>query len=214
VSGAQRQASGAGLAAIEVRGMTREAFLARVTLAAAAAYGAGAVGPFVREALALSPERREAVGDIGILNFALTIQFIEASFYEEGRRAAPLSGRARTLVDEIVANEAEHVRVLRQVIVDLRGRPVAPPEVSFRRAFGSRASALQVARDLEDTAVHVLVGSGRDLVSKEVLTRLASLAQVEARHSALLRVLQGGEAAPQAFEDTLSIPQARDRLSP
>jgi hypothetical protein len=212
MSGERASAGRSALAEVEVRGMTREAFLVRAALAAAAAYGAAAAGPAVRRALAVEAGRREAVGDMGILNFALTLQFIEASFYEEAGLAAPLG--VGGLLDEIASNEAEHVATLRRLIVDLGGRPVGPPEVFFGGAFRSRGSALEVAQDIEDTVVYTLVGVGREIISKEVLGRLSSLAQVEARHTALLRLRQGEDPAPQAFEDMLTIPQARDRLSP
>ncbi len=48
------------LAAIKVDGMTREAFLARATLAAGAVYGLGAVTPFVRKAMAQEPPATSA----------------------------------------------------------------------------------------------------------------------------------------------------------
>ena len=56
------------LAAVEVHGMSRAAFLTRGALAAGAVYGTGMVAPFVSRALA-----QAGGGDVGILNFALTL---------------------------------------------------------------------------------------------------------------------------------------------
>ena len=50
--------------------------------------------------------------------------------------------------------------------------------------------------------------------SKEVIEPIGSLIQVDARHSALVRLERGESPAPKAFEDTYTIPQARDRLAP
>jgi hypothetical protein len=197
--------------AIEVRGMTREAFLVRASLATATVYGAGALAPVVRPALA---QRGAAVGDLNILNFALTLQLVEQSLYDEARVTGTLGGEAGALRDELARNEADHVAALRALVVKLRGKPVSPPDVSFGGAIAGRSGFLELAQTIEDTVVAALNGMAPDIVSKEVIEGLGSLAQVEARHSALIRMVRGEDPAPKAFEDTLSIPQARDRLSP
>ena len=198
------------LAAIQVHGMTREAFLARATLAAGAVYGLGAVTPFVRTALA----QEEATGDLNILNFALLLEHLEATFYDQASQQVNLDSDAQRLTEELAANEREHVVALTKVITKLKGRPTAAPEVDFGNAFASQSSYLELAQIFEDTGVSAYNGAGPDLESKEALKLAGSIVQVEGRHAALIRMMRGEDPAPKAFDDALSIPQVQIRVSP
>ena len=85
------------LAAIDVQGLTRQSFIMRGAVTAGAVYGVGAVGPFVRRAIA-----QEGGGDVEILNFALTLEYLEAAFYTQGlKQVGDLSGDAKALATEI-----------------------------------------------------------------------------------------------------------------
>src|SRR6478752_5046937 len=115
----------AEIAEIEVTGHTRSAFLVRGALATGSLYGAGAVGSFVTQAFAQSG------GDVDILNFALTLEYLEAAFYKEGLAKAGLSGDAKKLAKEIGGHETQHVAALTQTIKKLGGKPVKAPGVTF-----------------------------------------------------------------------------------
>ena len=201
------------LAHVEGR-LTREAFLARTALAAGAAYGIGAVAPLVREALAKNQDRQEAVGDLNVLNFALTLALVAQSLFNQARDRARLGGRDRAIVDEIARDENAHVSRLRATISGLRGAPAASPEPDFGNAAGRRGSFLAVAETVENASVFALNTLVPQTSSKEVRLQLAAIAQVDARHSALISLIRGGNPAPKAFEDTLTVPQARERLAP
>lgn len=183
------------IAAVEVGGMTRGAFVLRGALAAAAVGGTAAVGPFVGRALA----QGGGSGDVDILNFALTLEYLEAEFYA----AAPagLPGEARMLATEFGRNEQAHVEALRDTITKLGGTPVAKPAFTF--PGGGASAYLMLAQTLEDTGVGAYNGAAPMIESKEVLAAAGSIVQVEARHAAAIRLLNEEPPAPMAFDEAL-----------
>ena len=201
------------LATVEVRGMTRGAFILRGALAAGAVYGGSAVGPFVKHALA--QEDGGTAGDIDILNFALTLETLEQTFYQEGLRLATgLSGDLQSLAQEIQANEAEHVEELTKLVQDLGGQPADAPEFDFGDAFQDSGSFLELAQTFEDTGVSAYNGAAPAIQEESVLTAAASIVQVEARHAALIRLQRGEEPAPTAFDETLDEQEVLEVINP
>lgn len=194
------------LAAVEVAGVSRQAFLVRGALAAGAVYGAGMISPFVRGAFAQGD-----MGDVDILNFALTLEYLEADFY---RRALELglSGDVRRVAAQFGRSEQEHVDALRATVKQLGGTPVASPRFSF--PMSDEKSFLKLAQTLEDTGVSAYNGAGPAIESKEVLAAAGSIVQVEARHAAVIRLLRGRVPAPDAFDTSLDEDQVLAAVKP
>jgi Ferritin-like domain len=184
------------LAAIKIHGMTRESFLLRSTLAGAAAYGTLSATGLVTRALADSSSV-----DVDILNFALTLEFLETEFYKlAADQVNGLSDDESKLTEELRDNEQEHVDALTATIKQLGGKPVAKPEFDFGGAFGSRATYLKTANTLEDTGVSAYNGAAPMIKSGEVLGAAGGIVQVEARHAALIRLIRNKPPAPSAFD--------------
>ncbi len=184
------------LATIKVHGTTRQAFLMRSTLAAGAAYGALSTTGLITQALAQS-----GGGDVDILNFALTLEYLETDFYTRAaKQVKGLSSYESRLTRELRDNEAEHVDALVATIKKLGGKPAAKPTFDFGGAFGSRAAYLKTANTLEDTGVSAYNGAGPMIASVEVLAAAGSIVQVEARHAAMIRLARGKAPAPSAFD--------------
>jgi hypothetical protein len=198
------------LAAINVEGVTRQSFMVRSALAAGSVYGLASVGPFVRQAIAQGGD-----GDVEILNFALTLEYLEAAFYEQAlAKTSGLSSEVTELATEIQENEAAHVEALMVTIKSLGGKPVAAPGVDFGNAFASEKSFLKLAQTFEDTGVSAYNGAGPAIKSGEVLAAAGSIVQVEARHAAAIRLQRGASPAPVGFDTTLTVDEVLSAVKP
>jgi len=196
------------LAGLEVKGMTRSAFILRGALATGAFYGVGAVAPFVSAAFA-----ETGGGDVEILNFALTLEYLESDFYNVKGSSVGLSGTAKGYAKLFGEEEADHVNALSAVIKQMGATPVAKPTFVFPVA--SQSSFLQLASVLENTGVGAYNGAGPSLKSKEVLAAAGSIVQIEARHAAAIDLLIGKSPTPnQGFDRPLTKAQVLAAAGP
>lgn len=186
---------------------TRSEVLAKGALAVGSLYGALAVGPYVRKALAMSEG-----GDVEILNFALTLEYLEAKFYEDAKSRAKAGGELKGLIDLLAKDEQQHVEALEGTIKKLGGKPVAEPKFDF--AYSGTSGLLKLAQTFEDTGVSAYNGAAPMIKSKEVLTAAGSIVQVEARHAAAIRLQNGTEPSPQAFDPPLDEKQVLKAVEP
>jgi rubrerythrin len=196
------------LAEVEVE-LDRGSFLVKGALAVGAIYGSLAAGPFVRRALA-----QQGSSDIDILNFALTLEYLESAFYEQGLETAKLGAEQRMIAKEIASNEMDHVNSLMGSISDMGGKPVEAPGVDFGNAVKSKSAFLKLAQTFEDTGVSAYNGAGPMLKSKEVLGVAGSIVQVEARHAARIRLLNGDTPAPDPFDPPLTMDEVLKAVQP
>lgn len=187
--------------------LSRSEVILKGALAAGAIYGAAMVGPFVGKALAMSD-----VGDVGILNFALTLEYLESSFYREAKTRAKASGDLKSLIDLVARDEDEHVGALTETIKKLGGKPVAEPKFDF--PYSGTAGFLKLAQTFEDTGVSAYNGAAPQIKSREVLEAAGSIVQVEARHAAAIRLQNGAEPSPLAFDPSLSEAKVRKAVEP
>jgi hypothetical protein len=198
------------LAAIDVKGMTRQSFMVRGAVTAGAVYGLGAVTPFVSQAIA-----QDGGGDVDILNFALTLEYLEAAFYDQAlMKVSGLRDDVKTLATQIRDNENEHVSALMGTIKQLGGKPVAAPGLDFGNAFKNQRSFLKLAQTFEDTGVSAYNGAAPAIQSDEVLAAAGSIVQIEARHAAAIRLMNGRQPTAGAFDKALDMQQVLDAVKP
>ncbi len=187
--------------------LSRSEVILKGALAAGAVYGTFMVGPYVRKALAMSGS-----SDVDILNFALTLEYLESTFYEEAKARAGASGELKDLIGLLAKDEAQHVEALTATIKKLEGKPVAEPTFDF--AYSNKAGFLKLAQTFEDTGVSAYNGAGPAIKSKEVLGAAGSIVQVEARHAAAIRLQNKAEPAPRAFDPSLDEAQVLKAVEP
>jgi serine-rich repeat adhesion-like glycoprotein len=187
--------------------LSRSDVLLKGALAAGAIYGTAMVGPYVRRALAMS-----GGGDVDILNFALTLEYLESTFYAEAKKRAKPSGELKALVDLIASDEQQHVEALAATIKQLGGKPVAEPKFDF--PYSGTSGFLKLAQTFEDTGVSAYNGAAPMIESKEVLAAAGGIVQVEARHASAIRLQNSEEPAPEAFDPPLDEKQVLKAVEP
>ncbi|HEX4466788.1 MAG TPA: ferritin-like domain-containing protein [Solirubrobacteraceae bacterium] len=207
-NGAGTELASPELAGIEVNGVTRASFLMRGALAAGAFYGVSAVTPFVSQALAAG-----GGGDVEILNFALTLEYLEADFYNVKGKSVGLKGQAKTYATLFGEEESAHVQALEAAIKSMGGKAVAKP--TFKFPATNEKTFLALASVLENTGVGAYNGAGPSLKSKQVLAAAGGIVQIEARHAAAIDLLIGKSPTPnEGFDKPLTKAQVLAAAGP
>jgi rubrerythrin len=199
----------AGVEIIEESGgdLSRSDVLLKGALAAGAVYGTLMVSPYIRSAFAAG-----GTSDVDILNFALTLEYLEATFYEEAKKRVKANGELKPLIALLASDEKQHVEALEGTIKKLGGKPVAKPKFNFE--YNGTPEFLKLAETFENTGVSAYNGAGPAIKSKEVLGAAGSIVQVEARHAAAIALQNGQEPSPSAFDASLEEKQVLKAVEP
>ncbi|MBA3842794.1 MAG: ferritin-like domain-containing protein [Actinobacteria bacterium] len=178
-------------AAEKVDGATRASFLKK------AGIGAGAVmfGGGVAAALPALASAGTAASDVSILNFALTLEYLEAAFYAGA--AGRFKGKVGTFAKIVGAHEKAHVAFLKKA---LGSAAVKSPMFDFKGSNHSQAKFTATAQVLEDTGVAAYLGQAGNIKAKAILGAAGSVLAVEARHAGWIRDINGVTGAPSAFQ--------------
>jgi hypothetical protein len=192
------------MAGLHEAGNTRGAFFRRAGAAAGGLGVAAALVPAFFGGTAGAREGGSKKQDVEILNFALTLEYLEQAFYSKGlKTVSGLSSDTKKLATEIRDNETAHVDALTKAIESAGGKAVAAPEVDFGDAYKSEKGFLKLAQTFEDTGVSAYNGAGPAISDPAILAAAGSIVQIEARHAALIRLANGDTPAPDAFDKAL-----------
>ncbi|WP_187368875.1 ferritin-like domain-containing protein [Baekduia soli] len=190
------------VAGLQEAGSTRGAFFRR----AGAVAGAGAAAVLLPSAVAQARSGGSKKNDIKILNFALTLEYLEAAFYAEALAVGGYTGSVLNFAQVVASHEATHVATLQGV---LGSKAVKKPSFDFKGTTRHWHSFLRTSKVLEDTGVAAYQGQAPLIHQNAVLGPAGAILAVEARHAAWVRdLLYAGKSvkpAPEAFSVPMSM---------
>ncbi len=179
----------------EAAGFDRSDFLKKGAIAGGGLIAGGAMfGQYLDTAEAAISRRKSKRNDIKILNFALTLEFLEAEFYRlaVANRAFGTNVALQRFAEVVAAHEAKHVSFLRGT---LKSSAVKKPKFDFGAAVTDPAMFAATAQVLEDTGVRAYLGQAAHIFQPKILTVAATILAIEARHSSWIRFLNAPAVA-------------------
>jgi hypothetical protein len=167
-----------------------------------------ALGTMFKRAYASAP----TTSVVDVLNFALTLEYLESYFYNQGTaKAGLIPASDASYIADITDDENAHVAFLKTVITSLSGTPVSSPTFDLTAGNGSHngpfkdvltnyQTFLAVAETFEDTGVRAYKGQAPNLLGNQVvLTAALSIHAVEARHASAVRQLRANKYGASIF---------------
>jgi hypothetical protein len=152
-------------------------------------------------------------GDLGIVNYALTLEYLETAFYNDVAKSGLFKGDQLALIQGIAKTEQQHVDALTATAKQLGG-PVAPePKAEF--PLKDAKSVLELAATVENLGAAAYLGQAAAIESPDILAAALSIHSVEGRHAAVLNVLTGQEPTPDgAFAQGADMQTVLDAVQP
>lgn len=133
-------------------------------------------------------------GDLGIVNYALTLEYLEAAFYADVVKSGLFKGAELKAIEKFGQEEAEHVEALTQAAKALGGKPAAEPKVEF--PLDDAMSVVELAGTVENLGAAAYLGQAARIKSPEVLASALAIHSVEGRHAATLNGMLGVSITP------------------
>jgi rubrerythrin len=162
---------------------------------------AAGVGALALTRVAVARGAGLAASDVDILNYALVLEYLQATFYTEAERSGALTGKTAQAARVVGATERAHVKAFLQL---LGSKAVKRPTFNFEGTTEQQRPFLKTAVALEDLAVAAYKGQAPKLRSNAVLAAAVGIHSVEARHAAWMRELFGITPAVNAFDKPAS----------
>jgi rubrerythrin len=158
------------------------------------------------------PDRPER--DVAILNYALTLEYLEADFYRQVIASGAITDKATAdLAKQFGDTEQQHVDVLIPTIKKLGGSPAAKPRTTFEDVLsGGPEKILSTAATVENVGAAAYLGQAPRIKDKEVLAAALSIHSVEARHAAALNELVGAGFAGSLPDGAFAKPMDMDAV--
>jgi ferritin-like protein len=133
-------------------------------------------------------------GDIGILNYALTLEYLETAFYADVVKSGLFKGAELETIRKFGKEEAEHVAALTAAVKQMGGKPAPEPKTKF--PLKSAKSVLELASTVENLGAAAYLGQAANIKSPAVLASALAIHSVEGRHASVLNTLIGESITP------------------
>ncbi len=132
-------------------------------------------------------------GDLAIVNYALTLEYLEADFYAQVIDSGLVKDKkVADLAKAIGQHEQEHVDALIATAQKLGGEPAAKPTTKFEDVIAQGLQTiLETAATVENLGAAAYLGAAGGIKNKDILAAALAIHSVEARHAAALNQLVG-----------------------
>lgn len=185
-------------------GDTRLDFLRKGALGTGALMSGGVILSALAPAAAMAggaPPKIFGKGDIAILNYALTLEYLESEFYNEAtaKLTGKLDARTETFLKITTRDENAHVKALKKA---LGAKAAKKPKFDFKGTTADADTFKATASVLENTGVHAYLGQVGNVKNPKVLAAAAAIVTIEARHAAEINSILGRSITPDGPFDT------------
>jgi len=151
-------------------------------------------------------------GDLAIVNYALTLEYLESQFYAKVGKSGLFHGKTLSLLKSFGAEEDQHVIALKKVAMSL-GTPAAMPTGKFPLTSASAVASL--AATVENLGAAAYLGQAGNIQSKEILAAALAIHTIEGRHAATLNILTKKSPTPDgAFAKPMTMAQVLAVVKP
>jgi len=141
-----------------------------------------------------SPTDMFGKGDLGIVGYALTLEYLEADFYKQAAASGKLKGKALSVAKSFGAEEMQHVQALEGALKKAGGKLPKKPKGKF--PLKDQASILKLAATVENLGAAAYLGQAGRIQDKEILAAALAIHSVEGRHAAVLNRVTGAVISP------------------
>jgi hypothetical protein len=133
-------------------------------------------------------------GDLGILNYALTLEYLETAFYADVVKSGLFKGANLAVIKKFGEEEAEHVAALTAAVKQMGGKPAPEPKTEF--PLESAKAVTELAGTVENLGAAAYLGQAANIESPAVLASALAIHSVEGRHAAVLNTVLGTSITP------------------
>ncbi len=151
-------------------------------------------------------------GDLAIVNYALTLEYLESQFYAKVIKSGLFHGKNLSVIKTFGAEESQHVVALHKVASSL-GKPAARPVGKF--PIHTAAQVTKLAGAVENLGAAAYLGQAGNIKSKEILAAALAIHSIEARHAATLNLVLLKSPTPDgAFAKPMTMAQVLKVVKP